>query len=221
MKPKILYKSLPLDRAPNGHKFRLNKWYKEEDIEICKRGFHASENIIDAMGYINAGWLAIVEVKGESQKRKDKQCWSEMRVVKWYKWTKKDGVALAVYAAELVLKNFEKKYPNDKTPREAIEAAKAVLVKDTKQARSAARSAAAAAWFAARSAEYAALSAEYADQSALSAAWSAALSAEYAARSAESAESAALSAALSTEYAKKKTLTECHNFVLQRANFKL
>src|SRR3990167_298298 len=90
-----------------------------------------------------------------------------MKIVKAYKWTKKDSVAFAIYAAELVIKNYEKKYPNDKRPREAIEAAKKVLFHDTAKNRVAAGSAMSAAWSAAGSAA----------GSAMSAAWSAAGSA--------------------------------------------
>ena len=82
-------------------------------------------------------------------------------------------LAYAIYAAEQVLDNFEKKFPNDNRPRLAIEAAKKVLKRDTKKNRSAAESAARSAWSAwsaARSAESAAWSA-----------WSAWSAAEFAA----------------------------------------
>ncbi|GAJ05633.1 unnamed protein product, partial [marine sediment metagenome] len=115
---KTLYKSLPKDMSPNGHKFRVGKWYKVEgNLEICRKGFHASKNIIDSMNYVPAEVLAKVEVRGESIKQDDKQCWSEMKLIKTYKWTKKDSILLAIYAAELVLDNFEKEYPDDKRPR--------------------------------------------------------------------------------------------------------
>jgi len=47
-----------------------------------------------------------------------------MRVIKTYQWKKEDSVKLAIFAAEQVIEIYEKKYPNDKRPREAIEAAK-------------------------------------------------------------------------------------------------
>jgi hypothetical protein len=160
----ILYKSLPQDRSPYGHKYQLNKWYKiDGELKICKNGFHASKNIIDAMRYVNCFWIAKVEVRGESIKEGDKECWSEIRILEWYKWTKKDSISLAVYAAELVLDKYEKKYPEDKRPREAIEAAKKGLKSNTAKNRSAAESARSAArsaaWSAARSARSAAESA--------------------------------------------------------------
>ena len=155
----MLYKSIEENKKSNGHKWQLNIWYKTKGkLEICQNGFHASKNIIDAMSYVNCGWIAKVEVRGKSIKQKDKECWEEMRIIKWKKWTKKDSVSLAIFAAELVLDNFEKNYPNNKSPREAINAAKKVLKNDTQKNRDAARSAASAAW-SARSASSAAWSA--------------------------------------------------------------
>ena len=176
---------------PHGHKFVVGKWYKEDHIKICERGFHASRRAIDAMGYVDCEVLAKVEVKGESETENDKECWSEIKIVKVYKWTKKDSVALSIYAAELVIDIYEKQYPNDDRPRKAIEAAKAVLKNDTEANKSAARSAAESARSAAESAESAARSAWSAESAARSAAWSAwsaARSAESAAWSAWSAE---------------------------------
>ena len=166
----ILYKSLPVDMSPHGFKLTTGKWHKiDGEVKICERGFHASENVIDAMGYVPCGVLAKVEVRGKSDVEADKECWSEMRLVKTYKWTKKDSVLLAIFAAELVLENYEKKCPKDLRPRKAIEAAKKVLKDDTEESRSAARSAAesaaSAAWSAAESAAW-------------NAAWSAASAAE-------------------------------------------
>src|SRR3990167_9417700 len=140
-----LHKSIPENKKSNDISWELNKWYKiAEPLEICKVGFHASKNIIDAMGFVSMGWAAKVEVRGSSIIEKDKECWSEMRIIQWKKWTKKDSVSLAIFAAELVLDNFEKKYPDDKRPREAIEAAKAVLKNDNEKTRDAASAAASA-----------------------------------------------------------------------------
>ena len=50
-----------------------------------------------------------------------------MRIVESWEWTKEDSVKLAVYAAELVIGIYEKRYPNDDRPRKAIKAAKAYL----------------------------------------------------------------------------------------------
>jgi len=200
---KTLYKSLPKDMSPHGHKFKVGKWYKiDGKLEICKRGFHASKRAINAMYYVDCEVLAKVEVKGKSEKESDKECWEEMKIIKTYKWTKKDSISLAIYSAELVLNNFEKKFPNDNRPRLAIEAAKAMLKNNTKKNRDTAKSAECAAWYAAQSTQsarsaWSALFAKYTTQSALSAlsARSAALSAKHATQSALSALSAAESAA--------------------------
>ena len=64
-----------------------------------------------------------------------------MRIVKAYNWTKEDSVEFSIYVAELVIDIFEKKYPNDKRPREAIESAKNWLKNPTEENRQAAASA--------------------------------------------------------------------------------
>ena len=77
----------------------------------------------------------------------------------WFNWlitkkfTKMQNVRYACYAAKQVLANFEKKYPGDKRPRQAINAALQYAKNPTAANRSAARSAASAAWSAAWSAE--------------------------------------------------------------------
>ena len=81
--------------------WKVGKWFKEEEISLCNKGFHASETPVHAMCFVNCEILARVEVRGKSDIQKDKQCWSEMKIVKTYKWTKKDSVSLAIYAADL------------------------------------------------------------------------------------------------------------------------
>ena len=221
---KTLYKSIPENKISKSHKWQLNKWYKiTEPLEICRTGFHASKNIIDAMDFVPMFWVAKVEVRGNSIIQEDKECWSEMRIVEWKKWTKEDSVSLSIFAAELVLDNFEKKYPNDKRPREAIEAAKAVLKNDNEKTRSAAElaesAAGSAAWSSAKSEAWSAA------KSAGSAAWSAAWSSSAAAELAELAESAAKSAAWSAKSAAgsaeyQKIMTQCHDFVISRKRLK-
>jgi len=85
-------------------------------------------------------------------------------------------LAYAIYSAEQVLHIYEEKYPEDKRPRNAIEAAKKVLKYDTKENRADAAAAAAAAWRAAvdAAAAAAAWSAAAALRAADAAAWSAA-----------------------------------------------
>ena len=66
----------------------------------------------------------------------DKLDWANWLIVRVME--RKQYLASAIYAAEQVLDIFEKKYPDDKRPRKAIEAAKAVLANDTKENRNAA-----------------------------------------------------------------------------------
>lgn len=102
MKNKTLWKSLRAGLISDygNFKWKENKWYKiDGKLEICKKGFHASENIIDSMNYVNCEILAQVEVRGDSIVGNDKQCWSEMRVIKKWKWEKSDSIKLAIFAA--------------------------------------------------------------------------------------------------------------------------
>ena len=161
------------------------------------------------MKQINAEWLRDQGACGEGKEWFDSQ---EERVgfkvveklieedkLQWANWlicrllSREDKIRYAIFAAQQAIKNFEKLYPDDKRPQQAIEAALAYLKEPTEVNRSAAWSAAlsaeSAAW-SARSAESAARSArsaESAAESARSAAWSTAWSA---------AESTAWSAAL-------------------------
>ena len=150
--------------------WEVGKWEKHEGaLSMCDSGFHASVRAIDAMQYVNCEILALVEVRGEHLRQDDKQCWSEMRVVRAYEWTKPDSVAMAIYCAELVVGIYEKQHPDDKRPRQAIEAAKAWLNDPTEENRQAASAASAAAYDAA----YAAASAAYAAYAAYDAAYAA------------------------------------------------
>ena len=142
--------------------WKVGEWKKEGNISICNRGFHASNRIGQALSYVQGEILAEVEVRGESAVENDKEVWSEMRVVKAYKWQKKDSMALAIFAAEQVIDTFEKEYPNDKRPREAIEAAKRYVENPTDENMMAAEAAAKAAWAAEAEAARAAAEAAWA-----------------------------------------------------------
>ena len=213
-------------KSNNGNvKWELNKWNCCPDkLAMCQSGFHCSKRIIDAMEYTNCEGITRVEVKGKHLKQPDKQVWEYMRIIKVYDWKKEDSVSLAIFAAELVIKNFEKEYPDDKRPREAIEAAKKYLKGKISRSAESAGSAARSAWSAARSAEsaWSAESTWSAAESAAESAWSAwsaagsarsarlaagsaARSAESAARSAESAARSAWLAARSAESAGSAT----------------
>ena len=123
---KFLHKNL---KSQNGnHTWEIGKWYTfPGKLEMCSRGFHCSVEPYDAFRYVQGEILAEVETRGNGIVQEDKQCWSGMRVVEAWHWTKPDSVKLAVFAAELVLPNFEQVYPSNNRPRKAIEAAKAWL----------------------------------------------------------------------------------------------
>jgi len=222
------YKTIPENKISHGHKWELNKWYKTDGkIELCKNGFHCSNNFIDAMKYILPGYMVLVEVHGKYIKKKDKSVHKEMKIVKWKKWTKKDSIALAIFAAELVLPNYEKQFPGDNRPRKVIELAKKVLKYNNKKTQSVAEEARSVA-------ESVIESMEQLSQSAAEAARSVARLAESVARSTEesaaksvvwpatrSIESAARSAAWSAEAAARsssynKIIQQCHDFIIER-----
>lgn len=110
----------------DGFQWELGKWHKTKCVALC-HGFNCSERIIDAMSYVRGEILAEVEVRGKEFIGSDKSTHAEMRIVRAWKWTKMDSVALSVFSAELVLENFESVFPEDDGPRKAIEAAKKFL----------------------------------------------------------------------------------------------
>jgi hypothetical protein len=109
----------------------------------------------------------------------------------WANWlivramNREQRLKYAIFAAEKVLHIFEAEYPDDKRPRDAIKAAKAVLKNDTQKNRNAAYdacdAAAYAAAYAAYDATYAAAAAADAAAAAYDAACDAAADAAYAA----------------------------------------
>ncbi len=144
-------------KSENGStKWRKGVWKHEASLDMCSSGFHCSKQPYQAFSYIQGEILAQVEVKGKSIIQDDKECWSDMRVIKAYKWTKKESVSLAIFSAKLCLNNFEKEYPDDLRPRQAIEAAVKYLKNPTKKNKDAAWSAESAAESAARSAAWSA-----------------------------------------------------------------
>jgi hypothetical protein len=207
---KTLWKSMkagPKSDSGNEGAWVVGQWCKHEgDLAMCQSGYHASRNVIDAMSYVDAEVIAQVEVRGKHLEQDDKQCWSEMRIIKAWPWTKADSVSLAIYAAELAIGIFEKRYPDYKRPRQAIDTAKKWLKEPTEENREATAGAARAAWAAAWAAEAARAA------GAAGAAWAA--EAAWAARAAGAAEAAAEAAAWATAGAKVRT--RCHGFVLAR-----
>ena len=106
----MLYKFLRTGlKSDNGRNrdWEMGVWRKEDKVELCHNGFHASKTPLQALGYVAGEILAQVEVGGISDVEKDKEVWSEMRIVKAWNWTKEDSVALSIFSAELCIKNYE------------------------------------------------------------------------------------------------------------------
>ena len=120
--------------------------------------------------------------------------WLVVRVMDYRQY-----VSYAVFAAEQVIDIFEKEFPDDKRPREAIEAAKKCIENPSDENKKEAARAASAAESAAERAYSTARAAYNSARAAYSAAYSAADSAAWAARAADSsADSSADSAAWSS-----------------------
>ena len=90
-----------------------------------------------------------------------KYVWANWFIVRVMEY--RDYVSYAVYTAEQVIDIFEKKYPDDKRPRQAIEAAKKCIKDPSKENKKVAR----AAWVAAGAARAAAEAAWVATEAAI------------------------------------------------------
>ena len=201
-------------KSKNGnHKWKLGKWYKySKKLKVCEEGFHACLKPLQSLDYVYGDKWFIVEARGKIIQANDKFVSSEMRLVKELN-INKIVKPFAIWCAKQCLKNFEKNYPNDKRPAEAIKAAedyldKKITVEELKIKINAAESAESAAKSAAESAAWSAWSAAKSAESAWSAAWSAWSAAKSAKSAAESAaesavESAVESAAKSAKSAAK------------------
>src|SRR3990167_3145927 len=117
MKPKtIRYKFLRTGlKSDSGNlTWKIGKWQKVEgELKMCHWGLHCSKEINQALSFVSGEILAKVEVRGRSIVEDEKECYSEMKIIKTWNWSKEDSVALAIYAAELVIDIYEKKYPKD------------------------------------------------------------------------------------------------------------
>jgi hypothetical protein len=179
---------------------------KVEKLEMCKFGYHAApeDHLIE---WCYGPHLYEFEGRGEMLQGGNKVAFGEARLVKEIpEWNRKTAVLFACDCAEHVLHLFEERYPKDKRPREAIQAAREyvdgkITIEELRKAAWAADAATRAAWAAdaaawaawaadaARAARAAARAARTADAAevAYEAAWAAA-GATWAARAAEAAE---------------------------------
>ena len=169
-KTKTYWKSLKLKEGKivsgyDGSEWQIGEWRKVSPPERECEGLNCSEYIADAMGYVNMEVLAQVEIAGKVIKGDDKITCEKMRILHAYRWEKRDSVEMSVYAAELVVENFEKVFPNDTRVRDTINLVNKYLTDPSSVTEDKLWSAAESAW----SAEWSAWSAE---ESAWSAEWS-------------------------------------------------
>jgi hypothetical protein len=103
----------------------LGAWMpKIENISLCNSGYHIVEfaHLLDWRGSL----LCTAEIRGEQLTDGSKTVAQEIRLLRVIKeWNKKNLRLFAADCAERVLPIFEKKHPNDKRPRLAIQAARA------------------------------------------------------------------------------------------------
>ncbi len=236
-KPEIgggnLWKSLQegMKSGHSEHIWEIGKWREINSDKTNEKDFFASERIIDAMQDAPMEILAEVEVGGERFVGKgNKEYWQKIRVVNAWNWEKKYSVALAIFAAEMVLQNYVQKYPKGDLPHKALEAAKKWLENPMEENRLAANAAGSNAWSAAElAAKLTSVSsvrsvwsiiekaAEFAIRSAGQSAWAAAETDALSAKAAaEAAVLSARSAGQSTEAAAGQILQQCEDWIQQR-----
>ena len=103
---------------------RPGKWMpKLTDITPCQRGYHlvTLEQLPQWLG----ATIWVAEGRGEHIKESDKHVFSQARLL--YKvdaWNGRTARIFACDCAERVLPIFEREYPNEKAPRNAIETAR-------------------------------------------------------------------------------------------------
>ena len=137
---------------------RPGKWMpKLTDITPCQRGYHlvTLEQLPQWLG----ATIWVAEGRGEHIKESDKHVFSQARLLcKVDAWNERTARIFVCDCAERVLPIFEREYPNEKAPRNAIETARRfadgkATSDELAAARDAARAAARdAAWDAARGA---------------------------------------------------------------------
>lgn len=125
------YKWLTDDmRSVNGNEspWKIGVWKKiHKPLEMCKTGFHASENPLYSLEFVYGDRFFVVEAQGTVLHGTDKFVASEMRIVKELP-AKEIMVKFVIACAKNCLFRFEQKYPDDKRPRNAIEVAEKTAV---------------------------------------------------------------------------------------------
>jgi L-alanine-DL-glutamate epimerase-like enolase superfamily enzyme len=94
----------------------------EGDLKPCENGYHVC-TLEQLPAWIGPA-IFETEVRGEKVEAGDKIVVREARLKKRVKWDDKLARLFAADCAEHVLPIYEKQYPDDKRPRQAIEAAR-------------------------------------------------------------------------------------------------
>ena len=85
MKEKVIaYKGFNKDLTCRGFQYEVGKEYTEEEVSICKRGFHACENPFDVLNFygdVLNNRFCEVEQSGQIKKDNNKQVSSKIKVV--------------------------------------------------------------------------------------------------------------------------------------------
>jgi len=135
--------------SENGNiQWKIGEWIKiDGSLSLCHNGLHACRNPWESLSYVFGERWFTCEAQGEILEDEDKFCAREMRILKEipvsviHQWM--------VDCAYRVLHFFEEKHPEDKRPREALEAKQRWVDEPTEENRAAAWDARAAAWAAA------------------------------------------------------------------------
>ena len=111
---------------------------KLEELHACSSGMEMFNKQFGEESEISSiiGWAITQDIEAMRYAN-----WLIVRVM-----IRKNCLSYAVFAAKKVIDIFEKKYPNDKRPRLAIEAAEACIIDDSEENKKNARAAAAAAY---------------------------------------------------------------------------
>jgi len=124
------------------------QWLKEK--QACKDALE----YLNARSDLNMDNIDAIKLIQDEIKTKEHLDWANWLIVRIMEY--KQYAAYAIFAAEQVINIYEKKYPENKRPREAIEAAKKCVKDPSDDNKKAAAAAYAAAYAAAADAAYAA-----------------------------------------------------------------
>jgi len=125
-----------LKSAWNGESWRIGEWKhiaNKRNVKLGDNGYHASKEPLVALKYVEGEIIAQVEGSGQTDIGDDKAAFHSMRIIRAWHWKEEDLAALTIYSAKLVLPYYEKRYPNDNQPANAIKTAEKYLKNPTKE----------------------------------------------------------------------------------------